>query len=77
MTNILKTNDEELLIAKDLLNLNHENLKELARETIEKYNLEIILCILGANGAFCLTNEDVFYNDPRISDQFRRHRWIW
>ena len=64
MTNILKTNDEELLITKDLLNLKHENLKELAKETIEKYNLEIILCTLGANGAFCLTNEDVFYYDP-------------
>jgi fructokinase len=64
MTNILKTNDEELLITKELLNLKHENLKELAQETIEKYNLEIILCTLGSNGAFCLTNEDVFYYDP-------------
>ena len=36
MTNILKTNDEELLITKNLLNLKHENLKELAQETIEK-----------------------------------------
>lgn len=64
MTNILKTNDEELLITKELLNLKHENLKELAQETIEKYNLDIILCTLGSNGAFCLTNEDVFYYDP-------------
>ena len=63
MANILKTNDEELLITKNLLNLKHENLKELAQETIEKYNLEIILCTLGSNGAFCLTNEDVFYYD--------------
>ncbi len=64
MTNILKTNDEELLTTKNLLNLKHENLKELAQETIEKYNLEIILCTLGSNGAFCLTKEDVFYYDP-------------
>ena len=64
MTNILKTNDEELLITKELLNLKHENLKELAQETIEKYNLDILLCTLGSNGAFCLTNEDVFYYDP-------------
>ena len=63
MANILKTNDEELLITKNLLNLKHENLKELAQETIEKYNLEIILCTLGSNGAFCLTNDDVFYYD--------------
>ena len=64
MTNILKTNDEELLITRELLNLKHENLKELAQETIEKYNIDIILCTLGSNGAFCLTNEDVFYYDP-------------
>lgn len=64
MTNILKTNDEELLITKELLNLKHENLKELAQETIEKYNLDILLCTLGSNGAFCLTNEDVFFYDP-------------
>ncbi len=63
MTNILKTNDEELLITKELLNLTQENLKDLAQETIEKYNIDIILCTLGSNGAFCLTNEDVFYYD--------------
>lgn len=63
MTNILKTNDEELLITKELLNLTHENLKDLAQETIEKYNIDIILCTLGSNGAFCLTNEDIFYYD--------------
>lgn len=64
MTNILKTNDDELLITKNLLNLKHENLKELAQETIEKYNLDIILCTLGENGAFCLTKENVFFYDP-------------
>ncbi len=63
MTNILKTNDEELLITKDLLNLEQENLKDLAQEVIEKYNLDILLCTLGLNGAFCLTKDDVFYYD--------------
>lgn len=64
MTNILKTNDEELLITKYLLNLRHSNLKELAQETIEKYNLDILLCTLGENGAFCLTKTDEFFYDP-------------
>jgi len=63
MTNILKTNDEELLITKKLLGLRNENLKDLAQETIEKFNLDIILCTLGSNGAFCLTKEDVFHYD--------------
>lgn len=64
MTNILKTNNEELLITKYLLNLRHSNLKELAQETIEKYNLDILLCTLGENGAFCLTKTDEFFYDP-------------
>jgi len=63
MANILKTNDEELLITKELLGLEGETLKELALEVIEKYKLDIILCTLGSNGAFCLTNEEVFYYD--------------
>jgi fructokinase len=64
MANILKTNDEELLIVKELMGLKHESLKDLAQETIEKFNLDIILCTLGSNGAFCLTQEDVFHYDP-------------
>jgi len=64
MTNILKTNNEELLITKYLLNLRHSNLKDLAQETIEKYNLDILLCTLGENGAFCITKEGLSYYDP-------------
>jgi len=64
MTNILKTNNEELLITKYLLNLRQSDLKDLAQETIEKYNLDILLCTLGENGAFCLTKTDEFFYDP-------------
>jgi fructokinase len=67
MANILKTNTEELLIAKYLLNLRQSNLKDLAQETIEKYNLEILLCTLGENGAFCLTRNNEFFYDPGYS----------
>ena len=51
-------------MTKELLGLKSINLKDLAQETIEKYNLEILLCTLGRNGAFCLTQEDVFHYDP-------------
>lgn len=64
MTNILKTNDEELLITKELLHLENDKLKKLAKEVIEKYKLDILLCTLGQNGAFCLTKEDIFHYDP-------------
>lgn len=64
MANILKANDEELLITKELLGLKSESLIDLARETLGKFNLKIILCTLGSFGAFCLTQEDVFHYDP-------------
>ena len=64
MTNILKANDEELLITKELLGLEGENLKDLAREVLKTFNIKIILCTLGSNGAFCLTQDDVFHYDP-------------
>ena len=63
MANILKTNDEELIITKELLGLEKESLKDLAREVTEKYKIDIVLCTLGSNGAFCLTNEYVFHYD--------------
>lgn len=64
MTHILKTNDEELLITKELLDLKGESLKDLAREVLEKFKVKIVLCTLGSNGAFCLTQDEVFYYDP-------------
>lgn len=64
MANILKTNDEELLITKELLGLKGESLKDLARETLETFNLEIILCTLGSFGAFCLAQDGIFHYDP-------------
>jgi fructokinase len=64
MADILKTNDNELLITKELLGLENENLKKLALEVIEKYNLKIILCTLGAYGAFCITSKNEFFYDP-------------
>lgn len=64
MADILKTNDNELLITKELLGLKNKNLKSLAREALEKYNLKIILCTLGANGAFCITDKNEFFYDP-------------
>ena len=64
MANILKTNDEELLTTRELLQLENKNIRDLAKEVIEKYNLDILLCTLGENGAFSLTKNDEFHYDP-------------
>jgi fructokinase len=64
MADILKTNDHELMITRELLGLSEVNLKALAQEVIEKYNLKIILCTLGSQGAFCMTSSNEFHYDP-------------
>lgn len=64
MANILKTNDNELLTTKKLFGLKSKNLKSLAKETIEKFNIDILLCTLGENGAFSLTKNNEFIYDP-------------
>lgn len=64
MTNILKANDEELLITKKLLGLKSDSLKELSKEVIETFKIDIICCTLGENGAFCLTKDQLFHYDP-------------
>jgi fructokinase len=64
MADILKTNDEELTITKELLQLSGHNLKDLAKELILKFNLNIVLVTLGENGAFCLSSDGDFFYDP-------------
>lgn len=64
MTNILKANDEELQMTKELLGLKGVTLKDLAKEVIEAFKIDIILCTLGENGAFCLTKDQLFHYDP-------------
>lgn len=64
MTNILKANDEELQMTKELLGLKGVTLKDLAKEVIETFKIDIILCTLGENGAFCLTKDQLFHYDP-------------
>lgn len=64
MADILKTNDNELRITKELLGLENESLKALAQETLKKFDLKIILCTLGSNGAFCITDKNDFLYDP-------------
>jgi fructokinase len=64
MANILKANDEELLTIQELLGLKNRHLQDLAKEAIETFKLDIVLCTLGPNGAFCLTKDDEFFYDP-------------
>lgn len=64
MTNILKANDEELQVTKELLGLKSDSLKDLAKEVSEVFKIDIILCTLGEKGAFCLTKDNIFHYDP-------------
>lgn len=62
-TNILKINDEELLVVKDLLNISVNELKTIAGTLISKFNIDIVLVTLAANGAFVLNKGNEYFYD--------------
>jgi fructokinase len=61
---ILKINDEELFLLKDMGNLSGNSLQELSREVIDQYHLKLALVTLGAKGAFVRTNTGKYFYDP-------------
>lgn len=61
---ILKINDEELVILKDMTGLTGDSLQELAKEVITTYQLNLVLVTLGEKGAFILLNTGEYFYDP-------------
>ncbi|MDD4191790.1 MAG: PfkB family carbohydrate kinase [Mangrovibacterium sp.] len=61
---ILKINDEELLLLKDLTGIPGDSLQGLAHRVITTYPLKLILVTLGEKGAFILTDAGRYLYDP-------------
>lgn len=64
LTNIVKINDDELLVLKEILQLKGNTLKELASEVIEMFQLKLALVTLGAKGAFVVSKKGKYFYDP-------------
>lgn len=61
---ILKINDEELLVLRTLLTLSGDTYRELALELLEKHRLRLVLVTLAEKGAFELTGIGHYSYDP-------------
>lgn len=65
--NILKINDEELLIVKDLFGIGHNGIKEISRFLLKKYHLRMLVLTCGAKGSYLFTPEEIsFVETPKV-----------
>ena len=65
--NILKLNDEELLIVKSLFGYPQTDFGEICRQLLADYNLQILILTCGTNGSSIFTPETTsFYPTPRV-----------
>lgn len=65
--NILKINDEELVIVSRLFGLPGIDMKEMCQTLLERYNLAILILTCGVNGSYVFTREvDSFQPTPKV-----------
>lgn len=65
--NVLKINDEELVVVTNLFNLSGNDFQDKCRSLMQKYNLEILILTCGINGSYVLsTNAVSFLETPEV-----------
>jgi fructokinase len=66
-SNVLKINDEELLIVANLLNYEHLSEEECCRRILKDYNLKIVIETKGAIGSYVFTKDETSYmGTPKV-----------
>lgn len=65
--NILKINDEELVLVSRLFEYGGLDLEDKCRFLMDKYNLRILILTCGANGSYVFTKEgSTFIDTPKV-----------
>lgn len=65
--NILKINDEELVVLTRMLSLGTGSDEELCRRIMEQYSLRAMILTCGSRGSYVFTEEESSYRDtPRV-----------
>ncbi len=65
--NILKINDEELVIVSRLFNIPGLNLEEICKTLLNIYNLKMLILTCGTNGSYVFTSDKVsFQPTPKV-----------
>lgn len=55
--NILKLNDEELVILSDLLELSEESVEKRCREMMDRFDLEVLILTCGVQGSYVFAGD--------------------
>ena len=65
--NVLKINDEELIVVSRLLEYPGVDLQDKCRNILEEYNLKILILTCGVNGSYVFTPDKVsFVETPKV-----------
>jgi Sugar kinases, ribokinase family len=65
--NVLKINDEELVVVSKLLDYNSESQDEVCQSLIKDYNLKILILTCGTKGSYLYTIDEVsFRPTPKV-----------
>ncbi len=66
-SNILKINDEEILVVKPLLELQGTTYQELCLELIRRYDLQMVILTCGTEGSYVFSeSEESFLPTPKV-----------
>ena len=65
-SNILKINDDEVVIVAELYGWNGLKEAEICRKLVEMYNLKLVILTKGTNGSYVITSDDEFFRPTPI-----------
>ena len=65
-SNILKINDDEVVIVAELYGWNGLKEAEICRKLVEMYHLKLVILTKGTNGSYVITSDDEFFRPTPI-----------
>jgi fructokinase len=67
LSNILKINDEEVLLIAKLYNIKDSNEQEICKKLLQDYNLNVVILTKGTEGSFVFTTKETSYQPtPKV-----------
>lgn len=66
--NILKINDEEIMLVSGMFNYDSSNIENVCRTIMEDFSLEMVILTCGTKGSYIFTKDDVsFMPTPKVN----------
>lgn len=68
LCNILKINDEEIMLVSGMFNYDSSNIENVCRTIMEDFSLEMVILTCGTKGSYIFTKDDVsFMPTPKVN----------